>query len=187
VSAADRPAIIPFYGYQSGGTISTYNGELRIDDSPTYGVTIEWPFGGDTAAHFLFIRQDTSFSQTINGSVDTSKDLSDITIDYYHLGGTKLIAEGVMDSFVSGSLGVTHFSPESAEYGSEDVFSLSFGLGADKQFNKRIGFRIEARLLLPIQFSNGSVYCGPNGCVGGVSGGTTLIQGDITAGLIIRL
>jgi len=187
VSAADRPAIIPFYGYQFGGTINTYNGELRIEDSATYGATIEWPVDGDTAAHVLFIRQDTSLSQTIYGINETTKEISDITIDYYHLGGTTSITKGVMDSFVSGSLGLTHFSPKSTDYGSENVFSLSLGLDADKQFSKTVGLRIQVRLLLPIQFSSGSVYCGPDGCVAAVSGGTTLLQSDITAGLIIRL
>lgn len=187
VSAADRSTIIPFYGYQFGGTFNTYDGELRIEDSPTYGATIEWPVDEDTAAHFLFIRQDTSLSQTTNGLDGTTKEISDITIDYYHLGGTTSIAKGVMDSFVSGSLGLTHFRPKSTDYGSENVFSLSLGLGADKQFNKRIGFRIQTRLLLPIQFSSGGVYCGPDGCVAAVSGGTTFLQADITAGLIIRL
>ena len=187
VSAADSVVVILFAGYQFGGTFNTYNGELRIEDSATYGATIEWPVNGDTAAHFLFIRQDSSLSQTISGFEDTTKEVSDITIDYYHLGGTTSIANGVMDSFVSGSLGVTHFSPKSVDYGSENMFSLSLGLGADKQFNKRIGFRIQIRLILPIQFSSGSVYCGPDGCVAAVSGGTTSVQGDVTAGLIIRL
>jgi len=39
-------------------------------------------------------------------------------------------------------------------------------------------------MLLPFQWSGGSMWCGSGGCTGSVNGGTTIVQGNVSGGLI---
>lgn len=39
--------------------------------------------------------------------------------------------------------------------------------------------------LLPIQWAGGGLWCGTSGCGIGLSGGSSILQGDVTAGLTV--
>ncbi|MGD8594729.1 MAG: hypothetical protein PVF82_18025 [Gammaproteobacteria bacterium] len=178
-------ALTPFYGYQFGGRASTYNGEVRIKDSENVGFTLEIPYTGTTTMQLLYIYQDTSLQRTDKYTAKT-EDLFDLSVQYFHLGGTAEVAKGSTTSFVSGSLGATYFDPDKSGISSETLFSLSFGMGLLKEIHKNIALRIQGRLLIPIQYGGGSLFCGNGGCSIGLSGGTTILQGDVTAGIAVR-
>ncbi|KPJ94909.1 MAG: hypothetical protein AMJ53_04155 [Gammaproteobacteria bacterium SG8_11] len=178
-------AVTPFYGYQFGGRASTDNGELRIKDSENYGVTLDIPYTGTTTVQLLYINQDTSLQRT-DKYTGITKELFDMSVQYFHVGGTAEVAKGGTTSFVSGSLGATYFDPDTSGYSSETLFSFSFGMGLLKEISKNFAFRVQGRLLIPIQYGGGSMFCGSGGCAIGVSGGTTILQGDVTAGIAIR-
>ena len=186
VQAAEGVTVTPFYGYLFGGTIDTYNDRLQIRDKENYGLSIDVPYQQDITAQFTYIHHATTLIYTDYYLAKTEQ-LFDLDVDYYLLGGTKIISKGAATSFFSGTMGVTHFSPQSSQYGSEDVFTFSMGLGLDKDISDKVGLRVQGRLLLPIEFSGGSLYCGTKGCAVDVSGSTTLIQADVTAGIFIRL
>jgi len=178
-------ALTPFYGYQFGGRASTYNGEVRIKDSENYGVTLDVPYTGTTTIQLLYSYQGTSLQRTDN-TTGVTEDLFDMSVQYFHLGGTAEVAKGTTTSFVSGSLGATYFDPDKSDFSSETLFSMSFGMGLLKEINKNIALRIQGRLLIPIQYAGGSMFCGSGGCSIGLSGGTTILQGDVTAGVAVR-
>ena len=58
-------------------------------------------------------------------------------------------------------------------------------------FTDKIGIRAQGRFLIPITFSGAGMYCGigtgGSGCSIGTSGWGTILQGDISGGLVIRL
>jgi hypothetical protein len=178
-------ALTPFYGYQFGGRVSTYDGEARIKDTENYGFTLDVPYTGTTTLQLLYIYQDTTLQYT-NKYTGLTRDLFDMTVQYFHLGGTAEVAKGTTTSFVSGSLGATYFDPDKSGISSETLFSLSFGMGLIKEIRKNIALRFQGRLLLPIQYAGGSMFCGSGGCSIGISGGTSILQGDVTAGVVIR-
>ena len=178
-------ALTPFYGYQFGGRASTDNGELRIKDSENYGVTLDIPYTSTTTVQLLYIYQDTSLQRTDKYTA-TTEDLFDMSVQYFHLGGTAEVAKGATTSFVSGSLGATYFEPDKSGVSSETLFSMSFGMGLLKEINERVALRFQGRLLIPIQYGGGSMFCSSGGCAISVSGGTTILQGDVTAGIAIR-
>ena len=107
-------ALTPFYGYQFGGRASTYNGEVRIKDSENYGVTLDVPYTGTTTIQLLYIYQGTSLQRTDN-TTGVTEDLFDLSVQYFHLGGTAEVAKGTTTSFVSGSLGATYFDPDKSK------------------------------------------------------------------------
>lgn len=179
-------ALTPFYGYQFGGRASTDNGEFRIKDSENFGVTLDIPYTTTTTLQLLYIYQDTSLQRT-NKYTGITEDLFDLSVQYFHVGGTAEVARGDTTSFVSGSLGATYFDPDKSDVSSETLFSISFGMGLLKEIRKNNAFRVQGRLLIPIQYAGGSLFCSSgSGCSVGVSGGTTIIQGDVTAGVVIR-
>jgi hypothetical protein len=184
-ASAKEIALTPFYGYQFGGRVSTYEGEARIKDTENYGFTLDVPYTGTTTLQLLYIYQDTSLQYT-NKYTGITKDLFDLSVQYFHLGGTAEVAKGTTTSFVSGSLGATYFDPDKSGISSETLFSLSFGMGLIKEIRKNIALRFQGRLLIPIQYAGGSLFCGSGGCSVGISGGTTILQGDVTAGLVVR-
>ena len=178
-------ALTPFYGYQFGGRVSTYEGEARIKDTENYGFTLDVPYTGTTTLQLLYIYQDTSLQYT-NKYTGVTKDLFDMSVQYFHLGGTAEMAKGSTTSFVSGSLGATYFDPDKSGISSETLFSLSFGMGLLKEISKNIALRFQGRLLIPIQYAGGSMFCGSGGCSIGISGGSSILQGDVTAGIVFR-
>jgi hypothetical protein len=85
------------------------------------------------------------------------------------------------------TLGATRFAPQNSIYGTEWKFSAAMGIGLIVPVSERIGIRTHARLLIPFLYSGGGLWCGPGGCSIGVSGGSSVLQGDIAVGLVIRL
>lgn len=179
----EKYSVTPFYGYQFGGHLAVRNGELQLDDTENYGVSLDVYHSPITTMQFLYIYQDTSL-QLKNYFTGMTTELFDLTVEYFHLGGTRVLNKGGgTTSFVSGSLGATHFSPSESGYSDETLFSMSFGMGVIKEIRKNISLRIQGRLLMPIQTAGGGVFCGGGGCSAHVSGGTSIMQGDITAGI----
>ena len=179
---AENVKVTPFYGYQFGGHINTYQGELQIEDGENIGISIEVPYGYGTTLQFLYITQDTTLTLK-NNFLGSITELFDMSVDYYHIGGTKVIDKGNVTSFFSGSLGVTMFNPDDPGYSDESLFSFSVGLGVVKNFTKNLALRVQGRLLLPIQTAGGSIFCSNSGCAVGISGGTSIVQADVTGGL----
>ena len=59
--------------------------------------------------------------------------------------------------------------------------------GAKIYFSKRVGLRLQAQALAPIQGSGFYMFAGSGGSGGGVSVYSTLVQFGFTGGLIFRL
>lgn len=179
---ANNYSITPFYGYQFGGNIRVASGELQIDDTDNMGFTVDIPQSSNTTIQLLYIYQDTSL-QYKNNFLGTTTDLFDLTIEYFHVGGIRETTSGDTTSFVSGSLGATYFNPKSGGFSDETLFSMSFGMGILKEIRKNLSFRVQGRLLLPIQTAGGAIFCSGGGCSISMAGGTSIIQGDVTAGV----
>lgn len=178
--------ITPFYGYQFGGSVNTTEGELRVKDSEVMGFTFDVKASSKATIQFYYSNQD-SVLEVRRNSTGVTEDLTDLSVQYYQIGGTSEISSSQKTtSFVSGSLGATYFKPDDSRFSSETLFSLVFGLGVKRMINKSIGFNVQGRLLLPIQYAGGSLFCGSSGCAGSVSGGTSIVQGNVTAGLVVR-
>ncbi len=187
MAAQEAFTITPFTGWIFGGTVNTRDGQLRIKETADYGVNLDLPYRGShtTRMRFSFSTYDTTVEEKADLS-GMSRDLFDMRVDHYQLGGTKVINEGRVRTYGMGTFGVTHFSPRDSGYSSETRFSMHFGLGMEMMLSKRLGLNLQGRLLLPFNYYSGSLFCGSGGCNIAVSGGSSLMQADITAGLVMR-
>jgi len=178
-----------FYGWQYGGDFTSYQGEIQIQDNENFGGTIGFPIPQKPGAmlEFSYTRQNTSVDlKTYPGNLTES--LFDLAVEYYQLGAMYARRTGNVAPFGGFSLGATRFAPKQSTYksfalGDEWRFAMSLGLGLKTYMSERAGLRFQARLLMPMNFYGTSFWFGSGGSGVGVSGGSAILQGDVSGGL----
>jgi hypothetical protein len=185
--------LVPSIGYQFGGRVNYYQGELRINDNMNYGVSfivpeIQW----GTDLEINYTRMDSRARFRANPSYPDFEDSEfDISVNYIQVGALKKFNEsGNFTPFGSFSLGAAVFSPKNDI---SDVwrFAITLGLGGKYMISDRIGIMVRGRLMLPMIFGGVGGYVGIG--TGGSSGGlyvdsyATIVQGDFNGGLVISL
>jgi hypothetical protein len=188
-SAQDRKSLelTPMVGWQYGGTIdAAQGGDLHFDAGWSYGASVG-------------IQMEPTLTGEVSWSVQKSKavlrptgvlpdtTLFDVDIHYLQLAGLRDLSEGQVRPFVLGSIGATMLDPKASGLDSHWFFSLGIGVGIRAPLSERLGLRVQSRFLLPMQFDSGSIFCGSGGCAGSVSGGVAMPQGDVSAGLSLKL
>ncbi|MGD8922027.1 MAG: hypothetical protein PVH24_02180 [Candidatus Zixiibacteriota bacterium] len=178
-----------FGGGILGGKSSARDGTLNVLDGFSYGATLGMYLAGPAPKspqlEFYYKRQDSELEfkdrQTGNKSI-----LSDISTEYMMLGILRPISSGNALVYGVGSIGAVRFSPKSSQYDDEWLFAVAAGLGA-KVLSRSgpLGFRFDARVLLPIDWGSGYIFCGGGGCSTGLGGGIVLLQIDLSGGIVI--
>jgi hypothetical protein len=196
-ACADRRIeITPFGGYQWGGSLRGYEGEITVPGAGNWGIALDIEVRRDTMVELVFSRQYSSlqvrpYCNYPTPGVDctpTWRQAFDMATEYYHVGGLyEINTGGGALPFTSMTLGATRFAPDDDTYGSEWKFSAALGIGVKVPVGERLGIRLQARFLLPFLWSSGGLWCGTGGCSIGVGGGSSFVQGDIAAGLTIKL
>jgi len=64
---------------------------------------------------------------------------------------------------------------------------MSAGVGVKVMVSKNLGLRFQGRLLAPMFFGGSYLYGGTGGLGFGVNTGIPILQGDLAAGLILKL
>jgi len=187
-SAQSKGVMVTALGaYQWGGTLSGYYGEAKLNDAGNWGIALDLPVRPDTYVELIYTRQVTELKYREYASIEPAREIFNIAVEYYQVGGLYTVPKDGPKPFGTMTLGATRFAPESSLYDSEWLFSAALGLGVLVPINERIGIRTHARLLLPFLYSGGGLWCGTGGCSIGVSGGSSIVQGDVAVGLVIRL
>ncbi len=180
-----RFEVAVFGGYQFGGNwdavVGGTPGRLDVADRGNYGMSFAVRARPGVLGEFLYLRQpSTLYFQPVNG---IKEEVFPVHVAYYQLGGMYEMARGRLRPFGSLSAGATHFNPKQSGFGSEWRFSVAAGLGIRAFLTERIGVRGQAHLLMPFQWAG--VYCGTFGC--GTSGGSAVVQGQVSGGLVVGL
>ncbi len=180
--------ITPFYGYQFGGKHSVYEGEININDAQNFGLSLnfELPYKEGTQMEILWIMQKSNLYKK-NYYTGISENLFGLYTHYIQVGGIYGMQQNNLLPFVSLAVGAVLFHPTNSRYSDEWFFSMSLGGGVKIYLNERLGIRLQARALFPIIWGGGGLWCGGGGCSVGIGGTSSIVQGDVTAGLIIRL
>ena len=188
-SAQDHGIMItPLAAYQWGGTFKGYYGEAKLNDAGSFGIAIDIPVHHSEAfVELIYTRQVTDLTYREYNSGNPADEIFDIAVEYYQVGGLYTVDKDGPKPFGTMSIGATRFAPQNTVYGSEWKFSAAFGLGLIVPVSQRIGIRTHVRLLLPFMYSGGGMWCGTGGCSIGVSGGSSIAQGDVAIGLVIRI
>lgn len=187
VSARDTKfEIIPYGGYQWGGTLRGYSADARLTDTGNWGIAVNVPIRYNVDLTISYTRQYTNLEIKYYNppSVEQVFDLSN---EYYQIGALNYFGQpdGKAKPYLLMTLGATRMAPDDPLYSSEWFFSFCLGLGTKVYLNERIGLRLQARMLVPMLWSGAGLWCGGGGCSVGVSGGSSVVQGDVTVGLVV--
>jgi hypothetical protein len=182
--------ITPYYGYLVSTNARVAEGEFVVKDSPTYGLALNIGhenLPGGMMIQLLYARQDTD-TQLEEYPSGTRKDLWPITIEYYQIGVVRPVKTGKVRPYGIVGLGASNWTPGgSSEWSNQWFFAANFGGGALISFSETVGLQLQARALLPMNFSGGGFFCGTGGCSVGLGSYGFIAQFDFTAGLTIAL
>lgn len=189
-AAGQYVELFGFGGYYFGGKKNYGELSLNIDNAPEFGLAAGIAIAPDLQLEFTYSRADAEVLLT-----DFSQGESDrfgLAVNYFQLGLTgELDLEKAMLPYGTFSLGLSTWAPSAPEY--ENVSLLAFGVGGGLKFffGERLGARLGGRLLLPMFISGGGLWCGIGssgaGCGVNVRATGGMIEGDLHAGLIVRI
>jgi len=158
-----------------------YNNSIKVDDKSNYGVRV-----GVSPRSQMVVEFEWNHTETTLQLLDVTSQTEDVTLNYYMLGFNKEMTEGPAVPFGIVNLGIMNLQGKTVNF-SENWFSVGLGGGLKFYLTEKIGIRLQARLLLPMQFAGIGFGCGGGGCSSGVSTYTSTIQGDFTGGVILKL
>ncbi len=178
-------------GYQVGSKYNFYDGYMKLKASGNYGVTVDFdinPLGGQIEFMYAFQNADLN--------IKPNRFSSEIFITKFNVNHIQV---GFLQNFNDDedlvpfggmSVGMAIFSPQNIDFvdldydpGNRTKFEFGFTGGAKYFFTDRIGIRLQAQLLIPIEW--GGVYYSNGGSV--YTSGGSLLQLNFTGGLIVRL
>jgi len=172
--------ITGYTGWMLGGKVNFYDGSVKVEDGQNWGIILSFPVANGLKAEIVYSRLVSDL--TVRTYASNPYVYTKVATQYIHIGGVReLMYEGVLRPYGTGSLGTTIFSDTEGHEDDRWRFSIALGAGVKIFPSERIGFRLQARLLLPLYFNG--LYFGTGGA--GVSASSTLVQGDFTGGLIL--
>jgi hypothetical protein len=175
--------IAPFVGYLFTGNLQTLDGELKIDNSLDYGAVLDIRLSDDLLIELLYNRMNTEVALK-KEFYNTTEYLFDMSVEYFQ-GGVQVETEtGQFRPFAAFTIGATYFNPKDRNYETDWKFSFTAGGGIKYYFTDNLGVRLQWRFLVPIYFSSASIFCNDGYCGIFITGGTYLLQYDLTSGLV---
>ncbi len=189
--------ITPFGGWHWTGSIPAYRQDIKVSDEGNYGIRIGAAIRDQQIIEFEWNHTNNSatFREYNNGIPSGDLIKVPLTMNYYMLGVQhELTYEEALVPYGLFNLGLVdvRYDGTTSIPGSSDIYFVA-GLGGGIKYfiSDKIGIRLQARLLLPMQFGGVGFGCGigtgGGGCGAGVSTYTSIIQGDFTGGIILKL
>ena len=177
-----------FGGYMTYSSVPVSEGNLSFNDGPNYGLGIDVGLGRGLAVELNYTHNETSARlRRFNGG---DEPLFDMNTHYFQLGAQYEFRKTKKQKafpYTIATLGATLFDAKDASLSDVWRFSVAFGGGGKFYLGENIGLRLQGRLLMPLIFSGGGLWCGTGGCSVGVGSWANLVQFDFTAGVFVRL
>jgi hypothetical protein len=177
-----------FGGYMTYSSVPVREGDLSFEDGNNYGFGLAVGIDRGILVELNYTHNQTSARlRRFNGG---DEPLFDMNTHYFQLGAQyefRRTSKQKAFPYTLVTAGATLFDAKDASLGDEWRFSVAFGGGGKFFLGKNIGLKLQARMLLPLTFSGGGIWCGTGGCSVGVGSWATLVQFDFTAAFFIRL
>jgi len=181
--------ITPSYGYIFSTNLRAAEGDIILVDSPAFGLTLDIGhpnLPGGMMIQLMYNRQDTKMDLKEWPS-GVRRTLFDLIVEYYQIGVVRPLSMGKVQPYGIVGLGAASFNPVGSTWGTEWLFAANLGGGVKISLSKSIGLRFQGRMLLPMTFGGGGLWCGTGGCSVGVGSYSSFIQFDFNAGIVISL
>ena len=181
--------VTPFGGYSMQSTSYMYYGYLRFHSSGSYGVNLGFPVSRGTQLELQWAGS-SQWGEWYD-YYDADYDIQfDSYYNYFLFGPLKEVVLGSpnVSGFGTFKIGMAHYSVKGYNTASYDDFrfAMSMGGGFKIFFTDMLGLRLQGNLHMPMLFNGIGFGLGAGGITGGASGMTVLVQGEMSAGLIMR-
>lgn len=174
------------YGYQMLGTVEVYSGlnsgDFDINDAAYYGGVLGFRVEREVMLEFQYVYQPTKSSFDDYGS-GPEIELSNIDV-HYIMFGAMYEKPFSRTAFGYGGLliGTSGIVPDN-NYESEWRLAFGLALGAKFMISEKIGLKIQAQGLFPVQWSGGNFYVETDGTGYSITAGTSITQINVGGGL----
>ncbi len=187
IFAQKKIDIIPFYGWQMNGKIKFYQGELKTDDNPLFGVAMDVYIAPEMAVRLMYSRTETNshFRPYAGYPGFDEKDFS-IANEYYQIGAVKTMVMDNIEPYGVFTLGAARYH-EKVLNENTWRFSLTAGLGVKIFLTERVGIKLEGDFMMPMYFEGVGFYFGSGGSGLTTYGSVPMLQGNFNGGLVFRL
>jgi len=161
---------------------------ISIEDAGNWGGAVAYRVEETIRFEVSYLNQSTEITARNQATGITSK-LFDASVQYIQAGAIYEAPTGGKNITPYGGLtvGVAILNPDKGDLSSESRLAFGFNGGVKVYIAETFGLKAQASLLMPIQFSSGSLFCGSSGCTVGATGGTAILQGAVTGGLFVEL
>lgn len=157
---------------------NTVNTQVKIAESDHYGIMMGVKTKEPGDIYLLYSHQTTDLRIGGNFSPDL---LTQLDVDYLHVGGSLYFPKGDLRPYVTVSVGLTQMRPTD-EYSNESRFSMGFGLGVEYQMSDSLSFLADARGYATFVSSDNALFCDANQCVWNIHA-DIMWQGQVNAGI----
>lgn len=150
VAQTPRFEITPTLGYRLNGEVEAderfldVDPNLEVEESPTYGVTLDFPLNENVQIELLVNQQESHFVLD-GGFLEPSVELGDVSLTTGHVGFLFQWGLGQVNPYFVLSGGLTRLDPDFPEIEAETRLSGSLGGGVKLFFNRNVGLRLEGR------------------------------------------
>lgn len=174
--------VTPTLGYRFGGEFDLEDSDnIDLKDKASFGVSLNWAFDKKRQGELLFSHYDSEFDK--HDEFPLNKE--DISVSYLHFGGNVPLSKVVIPLFLSGGLGVTHFSPDDSSLDNETKFSANLGLNTRIDLIDNLSLKIGSRVYFTFLDSDSKIFCDQADCTIYVSS-DVWIQSEVYTGLTFK-
>jgi len=180
--------LVPTGGYTFPDQVNFYNAYGRIESSLNWGGSLIFNASRHFGIEMMYNRIDAS-SGIYNYGSQSLLQKQDVSINYIMAGPVQNITfpESSLQLFFGGLLGAAIFSPNPVDNTNNTKFAWGVNMGTNVYVSPRLGIKLKAQLLSPVQGASGGYYFGNFGGAAATYGYTAIYQFGLNAGLIIGL
>ena len=182
-----------FYGYRFGGKVDVYYGldlgYLKINDNAAYGIDLSYKIRDRFSINLQWTRQDTDMDFYGYREIG-AESLGDVAVEYFMISALSDVgtANTQVVPFGGAGIGMAVATPSERNLDAAYRFAFTLQGGVKIWLNDKVGLRLRGAMLAPMQWGSGGIFCGSgSGCQVGVGASTTILQGEFTGGVVVKL
>jgi len=186
-AGATEVFVTPYVGYSFGGqgldvSDADYYRSGKAEDSSHLGVMLGFTLSPLSDSYFLYSHQQTDLLQRVDG---IEQRLDELTVDYWHTGGTLYFSRDNLRPYITGSFGLTRLQPEQS-LDASSYFSMSVGLGAQLLLTDNLVLLSEVRGFATFVGNDERFDCHQSQQCAWYYSGDTVWQGQANIGLKLQ-
>jgi hypothetical protein len=171
--------------YLFGGVLPTNNGELNFVNNFGFETDLNFKVSRSTTVGLSYTYVPTELRyRSLRDNANETK-LFDMDIHYFQVNFIYQKENEKAYPFLMVGVGSVISDPKDNAYNSDFRMAYNIGGGIKIFPSRKVGFKIQARLLVPVYYTSAALYGGtyPGYYVGS---SVTIVQADLTAGLIFK-